>query len=603
MRPVATLALALIAACQGGSPASPNRTSPAKVTPEPPHGLRWPTFHGDRARTGWNRDEPTLTPEAISRSPLTLAWESAPFDDVTLGGTTFPAHAYASPVYADDFPVGSPGGPTLSVVFVATTNGDVYAVAAFDAQTSESARLVKAGSVLWHTRLGTPLVVPLLDGGLPLGVLSTPFLDASATPPRLYVVANEATFGWSAYALDATTGAVLSGWPVVIDDASTSAVNRNGPATFQGAAVLSQRGALNVSPDGATLYVPFGAYSDGGMGWMVAIDTTHPAVVAAHSSAPSSQPTAYGGIWSAGGAAIDADGTVYAATGNSPDVGGAPHVWGESLLQWRSTLELTGTYTPFNYCALDAMDADVGGSSPVLLPELDASATSTPRLLALGSKQGNVYLVDRAHLPGDLLARPPCSTDSTSDGSLLSPEPQPQFGARGPLNVFGPYSELYSNLNRGKMRTTPAVFQKGVVSYLYVSGTQKAAADSPQSVPPSVTRLRVVTAPGAPAYLAIDGAASTVTMVNPGSPVVTSARDGTGVVVWVIDENAPRTASLSDPNAPHPILFAIDGTTLRTLWSSGQTLNVGGKYLTPVVAHGTVVVATDRLQAFTLGKP
>jgi outer membrane protein assembly factor BamB len=49
------------------------------------------------------------------------------------------------------------------------------------------------------------------------------------------------------------------------------------------------------------------------------------------------------------------------------------------------------------------------------------------------------------------------------------------------------------------------------------------------------------------------------------------------------------------------VLYAIDATTLQTLYRSGATdLDVGGKYVTPVVAHGTVFVGTDRIQAFSL---
>src|SRR5262249_31464540 len=154
-------------------------------------------------------------------------------------------------------------------------------------------------------------VIGRLDGGMPLGVLGTPVLDTTASPPRLYVAANDAMLGWRAYALDATTGASLAGWPVTIDDATTSSVNRNGPAVFQPAPGLSHRGALNLSPDGAPLYVPFGAYSDGGVGWMVAIDTRAPRVVAAFSGAPSSEPIANGGMWSAAGPAIDRDGNMF----------------------------------------------------------------------------------------------------------------------------------------------------------------------------------------------------------------------------------------------------------------------------------------------------
>jgi hypothetical protein len=564
-----------------------------------PHGMSWPTFHGDRARSGWNAVEGTLTPATVAAHGLTLAWESPPLDQVSVGGAIYPAHAYASPLYADDVPMGPCAGAPLSVVFAATTSGYVYAVNAFAA--TVGATSLAPGTILWSTPLGAPRVVPKLDGGVVLGILSTPVLDTHASPPRLYVAAIDAAAGWRVYALDATSGVVLPGWPVTIDDASTGAVNTNGPSSFLDATVLSQRGALNLSADGTLLYVPFGGYFDGSVGWMVVIATGNPQVMAAQSIAPSSAPTANGGIWSPGGTAIDGDGFVYAETGNSP-IGSAntPHAFGESLLQWSAPLQLSATYTPFNYCALDVADMDLGGSSPVALPDLDPTTTSTPKLLAMGSKQGNVYLVDRTHLGGSLAARPPCSTSSTGDVSLVPPGPQPQFNARGPLNVFGPYSDVYGNVDHAKMRTTPAVFQTGGATYVFVTGASKAAVDSTTSVPPSVARLRVVTSPKAPAYLAIDKNETTLAFLNPGSPVVTS-QGGAGPIVWVIDENASRLASLLAADAARPILYAIDGTNLVPLWNSGSQLDVGGKYATPVVAHGTVFVVTDRVQAFALG--
>jgi hypothetical protein len=534
---------------------------------------------------------------------MALGWESPELDGVLLGGTVYTPHAYASPLYADDVPIGPCGGAPLSVVFAATSNGYVYAVNAFPATVHGGA--VAPGAILWSTPLRTPLVIPQLDGGVPLGVLGTPFLDLQSTPPRLYVAAADASGAWSVYALDATSGALLAGWPVTIDDAATSARNTNGPSSFQDATVLSQRGALNLSADGSLLFVPFGGYFDGSVGWMVAIDTRGPAIAAAQSIAPSAVPVANGGIWSPGGSAIDADGFVYAETGNSP-VGSAnsPHFWGESLLQWSAPLALMQTYTPFNYCALDVADTDLGGSSPVVLPDLDPTTTSTPKLLAMGSKQGNVYLVDRTHLGGTLVARPPCTADSTTDLSLVPPGPQPQFGARGPLNVFGPYSELEGNVDHAKMRTTPAFFASAGTSYLYVTGASKAQVDSTTSVPPSVVRLRVTTAPGTPAYLTVDRADTSLAFLNPGSPVVTSQGAG-GPIVWVVDENASRLASLLSDATPRPILYAVDGTSLVPLWSSASSasgaLRLGGKYETPVVAHGTVFVVTDRVQAFVLG--
>jgi hypothetical protein len=171
---------------------------------------------------------------------------------------------------------------------------------------------------------------------------------------------------------------------------------------------------------------------------------------------------------------------------------------------------------------------------------------------------------------------------------------------RGPLSVTGPYSDKVGDNedDTAKMRSTPAFFADAAGNaYLYVSGPSKAADDT-TSVPPSLVRLRVVLAAGQPAYLSVDAAAGGVTFLNPGSPVV-SSNASTGAVVWVVDENGPRSALLNGPDAPHPVLAAFDAATLAQLYrSTAADLEVGGKYVTPVVAHGAVFVGTDRIQAF-----
>jgi hypothetical protein len=560
------------------------------------------TFHGDRARTGWNASESALSPATVTAQSFRWLWDSEPLDTATIGGIDYPPRVYASPLYVDDVPIsgGDHAGTTASVVVVATSNAWVYAVNACDPGVSGAE--VRSGAILWRTRLGTPAVVAKLDGGVPLGVLGTPFIDLAGTPPRIYVASASAERGWQVFALDLGDGQVLPGWPITIDDAALAPLNRNGPATFREAARMSQRGALNLAPGGGTLYVPFGSYDDGGPGWLVAVDTVRARLRSAFSGAPSSDPIANGGIWGPGGPAVDANGRVFATTGNAPDGSGpAPGVWGSSLLAWSPDLRLAGTYSPFNYCQLDAADADLGGSSPLLVPGDDASGTAGPPLVVFGGKQGNVYLLDRDRLPGRTDSRPPCSADSSTDGSFLPPGPQPQFGARGPLNVFGPYTDRYGSVDYAKMRTTPAFFQEASGDRdLFVAGSTKAAADSPVSVAPGLVKLRIAGPPSAPPYLAIVGATVTTTFVNPGSPLVTSAGDA-GAIVWVLDENAPRSAALLGPNAPQPVLHAFDAATLTPLWQSPpRLLRAGGKYGSPTVAHGFVFVATDRVQAFGL---
>jgi hypothetical protein len=56
------------------------------------------------------------------------------------------------------------------------------------------------------------------------------------------------------------------------------------------------------------------------------------------------------------------------------------------------------SFTPFNQASLDSMDLDVGSSGPLLLP---FTTTATQKnLLIAGSKQGTVYVLERANLGG-----------------------------------------------------------------------------------------------------------------------------------------------------------------------------------------------------------
>jgi hypothetical protein len=567
------------------------------------------TFHIDSQRTGWNQTETILTPSNVSTPNFGPLWNSPQFDLVNIGGTDYAPHMYASPLYVDDvlLSAGPYAGRDFQVVFAATGNGFVYAVNAFG--NSTGGPLVPAGSILWSTRLGTPSRGP--DGGVPLGVLSTPTIDLNATPPRIYVAADTTEGGrnWKVFALDLTSGLVISGWPLIINDTTLGPIKLNGPTTFQSTSAMSQRGGLNLSPDGGLLYVPFGAYGDGGAGWLVAVDTSTPRLASAFAGGPSgTRQFANAGMWGSGGPAVDLAGNVYETTGNGPnDVRDAPGYWGESLLIWSPGVPLqpAGTYTPWNYCQMDDADTDLGGDSPMIIPDLDPATTNTPHLVVFGSKQGTAYLIDRDNPPGQLVQRQPCNIDNpTADTSLLGSDPQPPFGTVGPLDVFGPYSETYTMSNNARARTTPAYFRGADgTSYVFYSGATKQCESCVQPIPPGLYRLSIALSSGSSAYLKIDANDSVLSFFSPGSPVVTS-NGPNNPIVWILDANVYRSDSLIGSGVHNPVLYAIDATSMNLLWSSTpDQLNVGGKYNTVAVARGTVFVGTDRIQAFGLSGP
>ncbi|HWI24754.1 MAG TPA: hypothetical protein VNS59_07495, partial [Lysobacter sp.] len=490
-------------------------------------------------------------------------------------------------------------GASFAVVIAATSNGDVYAINA--AKSCD----VAPGRILWRTHLGEPCrLQPAPLDGVPTGILATPVIDTARG--RIYVTHCDPENRWQAYALELGSGAIVPGWPVRLDEESFNGLNRNaGPERVPPKRRFDfrvQRGALNLSPDGNALYVVFGETETG---WLVAVDTQAAKLRSAF-AAVAMPHRGSGGIWGAGGAAVDAQGHVYVATGSGFDgYKEQPHDWTQSVLKLAlgpQGFELRGTYTPFNHCITAKNDIDLGSGGVMLPPDLPAGTTSTPHLLAVGGKQGNAYLLDREHLPGRLDQRPACTTDASSDTSLLPPQTQPQFGTRGPLSVFGPYSEQDAALDLARARSVPASFRDADGhAYLYFTGNSKRAQGSADSVPPSIARLRIEAAPGRPAYLRLDRTNKKLAFGNPGSPVVTSngPRDA---IVWILDENAPRSALLAGSDAPRPVLYALDGGTLDVLWRSAPgELPTSGKYNEAAFGGGLVFVGTDRIQAFGVG--
>lgn len=143
------------------------------------------TFHGDAQRTGWIPNETILTPRSVSSGVFGPLWNSPRFDSITVNGKIYHPHLYASPLYVDRVTVtgGAYAGGTFHVVYAASSNGFVYAV---NASRPSAPGVAAPGAILWKRRLNTP--GGSLDGGVALGILSTPVIDL--TWQAMYLVAE-----------------------------------------------------------------------------------------------------------------------------------------------------------------------------------------------------------------------------------------------------------------------------------------------------------------------------------------------------------------------------------------------------------------------------
>ncbi len=257
---------------------------------------------------------------------------------------------YAQPLLAEDH------------VVIATENDSIYALKASD------------GSIVWRAHLGEPVSGSSLPCGDvdPVGITSTPVIDVSAG--RVYAVGMVQPGRHELFELDLSTGRLVTSTPV--------------DAAGVDPAVHNQRSALTLSQ--GKVFVPYGGrFGDCG--------DYHGRVVAVPVSAAGLGPvTSYtlptereGGFWAPPGATLASDGSLYLTSGNSSSSGSYDD--GNSVVHLSADLKLVDSFAPSNWAALNASDADLGSTGPVLLP--------ANRLFQVG-KSGIGYLLEAGKLGG-----------------------------------------------------------------------------------------------------------------------------------------------------------------------------------------------------------
>ncbi len=317
-------------------------------------------YHGDAVRSG-HFIVPGLTRERARSIHLDKSFRAE------LSG-----RVYAQPLYWQ-----APGSNTA--LLIAVTEEDI--VYALDART---------GHTVWKRELGRPVVKSALPCGdiFPLGITGTPVIDpASGTLYLDAAVAQPSGPQHLVFALALKDGSILPGWPV---DVAKALAERKPPFI---ARVQNQRGALLIG--GGMLYVPFsGHLGDCGAfrGRVVGISLADPKKVASWATRATG-----GGIWAQGG--VVSDGTsLFVATGNTLDT--VKWADGEAVIRLPLDLQIPADrrdfFAPTDWHSLDARDADLGGTAPLLIDVL--TGKSHQHLVLQLGKDGKAYILDRGNL-------------------------------------------------------------------------------------------------------------------------------------------------------------------------------------------------------------
>ncbi|MEV6841703.1 PQQ-binding-like beta-propeller repeat protein [Streptomyces sp. NPDC051133] len=368
------------------------------------------TISVDNKRTGWDANEPKLSPSQVSSAAFGQRWSTA------LNG-----FVSAQPLV------------TGKNVVVATENNYVYGIDAVTGQTN------------WARQLGPAWPTSAINCGNSVsGITSTPVYDSSSNTVYLTSKANDGVDvqhpHWYIHALSATSGAERAGWPVTIQGTPTNSPGH----PFNPFTALQRPGLLLMN---GSVYAGFGSYCDHGpyVGQVVGVNVTSHKLTMW--SAESGSDNKEAGIWQSGGGLVsDGSGRIFLSTGNGNGTGASPNPGpgdlppaglGESVVRLGvnsdGSLSAKSFFSPANNRTLDATDTDIGSGGPVALPN-SFGTTAHPRLLVQPTKDGRIFLLDRDHLGG--MGQGPNGTDHAV--SMAGPF-QPVFGHPGVWGGDGGY--------------------------------------------------------------------------------------------------------------------------------------------------------------------
>ena len=486
------------------------------------------THHYDISRSGANVNETVLTTSNVNSTTF------GKIAEFTVDGQIDGQILFLNQVSI-------PSVGTKNVLYFATENDSVYAVDADSVSGSSATVLWKKSALLSGESTLSPS-----DSGCgyinPVGIMSTPVIDR--TRNAIYVVAGSKDGSGNVHhrlhAFDLTNGNELFGGPTDITATFPGkGGNSNGTTVTFLAKAQQQRAAL-LESNGMIYTAWSGYYGDCGnySAWVIAFSANTLAQTGAIDLVPNS---AGAGSWMGGGGpAADAAGNVYLSTGNAfgGNTPGITNDYGDTFVKLGSsaTLTVADYFAPSNAISDDSNDEDLGSAAPLLLPDLVDSSNITRHLAVIAGKDGAMYVVNR---------------DNMGQYNAMQNSVYQEFASDGHENFCSP---VYFNGN----------------VYLGPSGLPLKAF--------AVSQAMLSTSPTSQTAFSF-GSNGTVPTV--------SANGTTNGIVWALNYESGE-------------LYAYDATNLtKVLYISSQAAgnrdsfsNVGGHFITPMVANGKVYLGT-----------
>ncbi len=458
----------------------------------------------DTLRSGWDPNEPALSPSAVAAASFGRVFE-----------TQMKGAIYAQPLVVK------------GTVIVTTEEAWAYGLNA------------ATGAIEWRRHFGKPVLASTIGCGdlkPDLGSTSTPVEDPSTGLVYLTTRLQHGGPGPSnnhtwLQAVSAGTGAEAPGFPVELQGTPD-----NTPGVpFTDSSQL-QRPALLLL--GGVVYAAFSSDCDNNpyRGIVMGVSTTTHAITAMWSdeAGVGTDQNSMSGIWQSGGGLVsDGPNQILLTTGNGiappPSAGHSPPpTLSESVVRLTvggdGKLTATDYFSPADAPDLDQGDVDLGSGGPIALPAPYFGTASDPDLLVQVGKDGRIFLLNRNDLGGR--EQGPGQTDDT-------------------LQTLGPYNGVWGH---------PAAYG-GQGGWVYV--TESSGGGYLRALSYGVNG-------GGVPQLTSAGTSAGAFGYTSGSPEVTSNGTTSGsAVVWTVYSDGPNGSH----GQLRAYAAVPNGGTLPLLWS------------------------------------